>query len=400
MKRIEIYLNNNNKLAISEFKSINSEYENKMFKGIETYEYIRKLAKLPIKNIYETDDSVIIECRNCFIVLNDYEKLLEKRGLKPFLDSIKEYLENEKLLKLKNRKVTRKNKHSGKKIIAVGFAFLIIGGTASLLNEQDIFALSKQSGNSNDTSLSDVLLDDNKREYFNIQFINNKYDDNQDTKEKEKFVSISYDDRSHTPKACQTQAYYGNIIKKYAEMYGLDSSLVVAIATQERGIHSEIMDPGGATGLMQIQNSVWRNQKLSAYNYEKGGVETIIVNEESLSDVDYNIKVGCMVLQNTMKYMNNNVLAAIQCYNMGYGNMMKILRAYSSDTNRPVKEILSDIYDIGWMEYRNLISVGDQKYIENVLSWMGTDIKLSSINSDNIEVTLNVSNDLNSKKIY
>lgn len=35
-------------------------------------------------------------------------------------------------------------------------------------------------------------------------------------------------------------------------MYGVDPALVLAVATQERGIHSSVTDTGGATGLMQI----------------------------------------------------------------------------------------------------------------------------------------------------
>ena len=107
-------------------------------------------------------------------------------------------------------------------------------------------------------------------------------------------------------------------------------------------------------------------EKLSAYNFETNTRENIIVNEKSLSNVDYSVKVGCMILQTVFKYMNYNTLAAVQCYNMGYGNMHKIFNAYSCDSGKSVDEILNDVTDTNWMNYRYIIKKGDQEYIENV----------------------------------
>ena len=40
MKRIEIYIDNNGSLAVSEFKDINSQYEKLILRGMQTYEFI------------------------------------------------------------------------------------------------------------------------------------------------------------------------------------------------------------------------------------------------------------------------------------------------------------------------------------------------------------------------
>ena len=174
---------------------------------------------------------------------------------------------------------------------------------------------------------------------------------------------------------------------------------MIAIATQERGIHSEKKDSGGATGLMQIQNRIWRDKSLTAYNFETNSYETIVVDEDSLGDVFYNIKVGCMYFQNCMDYMNNNVLAAIQCYNMGYGSMMKILKEYSMDSGKTVNEVLGDISDCGWLEYRDMIKYGDQAYLENVLSWIGSDFNIDKFNLNGEIVNLNISNESEIKSV-
>jgi serine/threonine protein kinase len=70
--------------------------------------------------------------------------------------------------------------------------------------------------------------------------------------------------------------------------------------------------------------------------------------------------LGCMIFQNCMGYMKYNTIAAIQCYNMGYGNMMKILSAYATDNNKTIDEVLLDTTDLGWLQYRHLIKQGDQ----------------------------------------
>jgi hypothetical protein len=160
------------------------------------------------------------------------------------------------------------------------------------------------------------------------------------------------------------------------------------------------MDPGGATGLMQIQNSVWVGNDVSAYNFETGKVETLRVTEDRIQDVSYNIRIGCMILQNTMEYMKYNTLAGIQCYNMGYGNMMKILNACSKDTGRSVDEILKDVNNTNWMNYRKIITVGEKEYVERVLSWMGEDVNIKILKRDGSPVSINVGNQLDSKKVY
>ena len=396
MKRIEIYIDNNNKLVISEFKSINSEYENKTFKGSSVYGYIRNLAKSPILNIKETEEDIIIEYKNCVVRLNEVERILRTSAIKPLLSSINTYQENKKLKQVKNKKVTRKKKHNKCKIIASGLALATIISIGSALSEENFFVNHKTYEEPNTHSMSDVILEDKTED---LVVIEDAETTTPEVEEKVTTVSIPYEDRSDTTRANKTISYYGDTIKKYAETYGLDYELPLAIATQERGIHSSTKDKGGATGLMQIQNSVWSGKELCAFNYKTGKKEKIIVNEKSLSDVYYNIKVGCMILQKAMDYMDNNIIAGIQCYNMGSGNMNTILNAYSQKTNRTVDEILADPYDTGWMNYRYLIKRGDQKYVERVLSWLGTDVDLYISQKDGNTIDISINNNTN-KKIY
>ena len=425
MKRYELYVDNDNKLVVSEFKTIHSEYESKVLRGAQTYDLIKKLASSKIIDFYniEKRDVLLLEYKDYIVNINEYDKVFMKRGTAPLLKNIKDYSEAQKAKKIETQKVQkseppkvkRKNKHTGKKIIATGLTLLVLAGCASnLLKKEtqvnDLFYNQTQIvqdetkddfmgdlDNTNDSSKTQFELENtlnilpNKQTQTNLSIIDD-----------EETIHLDYEDWSDSKKAYITRAYYSQMITKYANMYGLDPDLVIAVATQESrsGIHTTVMDPGGATGLMQIQNSVWVGNDVSAYNFETGKVETLKVTKERIQDVSYNIRIGCMILQNTMEYMKYNTLAGIQCYNMGYGNMMKILNACSKDTGRSVDEILKDVNNTNWMNYRKIITVGEKEYVERVLSWMGEDVNIKILKRDGSPVSINVGNQLDSKKVY
>lgn len=389
MRRVELYIDNDGKLTLDIFKNEEREYDVKQIKGRACYEYISKLFSKPIFDIYEKrkTDEFLCDFKNYVVNINEIDEVLSKRGTAVIKFALNDYYNKKKQKQTKLKKVKRKNKYSGKKIVAGVLTFFIIGGITSgvkSLQDSDV----KLTNNDSYVSIIDDAFNfEDKYDNPEVELLYNKEEIN---------IMIDYNDRSDTEKARLTSAYYKETIKKYAEIYGVDPNIMLAIATQERGIHSETKDSGGATGLMQIQNSVWRGQSLTAYNYQTKESETIIVNESKLSDVFYNIKVGCMIFQNTLNYMNGNLLAAIQCYNMGYGNMMKILNSYSNNINKPVDQILLDITDKGWLDHRNIIKVGDQQYLEHVLSWIGNDLDID-ITNDGKVVNLNI-NDENEVK--
>lgn len=190
---------------------------------------------------------------------------------------------------------------------------------------------------------------------------------------------IEYGTLSDSDKARKTKELYGDIISKYSQIYGVDSDVMCAIATQERGIHSDRVDDGGAIGLMQIQVSVWAHETLKAYNNELGRKEEIYVTLDNLRDVSFNIKVACAIFQNCLKKMDGNYLAAIQCYNMGEGTMGKILRTYCNNNGKSMDEVLKNENDLGWMKYREGYS-GDSAYLEHVMRYYdGESIEVSKV---------------------
>ena len=209
----------------------------------------------------------------------------------------------------------------------------------------------------------------------NTEVVGTKYVDDEPviektTKEKEtendnikdKLGNLDSDD---IEKAAKTRELYYDIIEEYANMYGLDPDIICAIATQERGVHSDTVDPGGAIGLMQIQVEVWNNKDINAYNYDTNTNEKVHITLDNLKDASFNIKVGCMIFQNYLNEMNGNLTAAIQCYNMGPGSVNSMINKYCKDNNITRSELLNS-NDNGWLNYRNSSYPGDPRYAEHV----------------------------------
>ena len=417
MKRYELYIGTKDRLVLSEFKDIESEYEKRIFKGKETYEIIKRLASSKLVDYSELrrGNDLILEYKNCVIYVSDYKEVLKKNGVGPLLKNIKDFEEIPALKINKNKKVKRKNKHTGKKVIATGLTVLMLYSVGNNLIKKvdDYLSIMMQSSYSTSLELKNDVVDlvENIVEPVEakeqlVESIKVKKESikpmNLNIMDNNTRIVLNYPDWSDTNKANITKSYYGDIFAKYARMYGIDPKLAIAIATQESGtgIHKSTMDPGGATGLMQIQNAVWVGNNVSAYNFETKKVETLKVTNSNIGDLEHNIKMGCMILQNAMEYMDHNILAGIQCYNMGCGNVNKILDAYSRYTGKSRTAILKDISDTGWMDFRKIINVGEQKYVEKVLSWMGENNTIKNVKRDGSLVSIDVGNQIESKKVY
>lgn len=178
---------------------------------------------------------------------------------------------------------------------------------------------------------------------------------------------ISFESRVDTPKYLTTKAYYNEIITNISNEYGIDPRIMLAIATQESGIHNPDLR-GPAIGLMQIERAVWVGHSITAYNYKKGSNETLNITENNLKDLEFNIRTACMIFRDCLKNSNYNLPIAIQMYNFGYGNIKTTLKtAYGNNIN--FKEVCSDC-DNNWLEYRQTIKAGDDKYLEHILSYI------------------------------
>ena len=178
-------------------------------------------------------------------------------------------------------------------------------------------------------------------------------------------------------------------------MYGLDPNLMIAVATQESGVHNSYDETTAAIGLMQIEKAVWNNKSITVYNYETKEDETLNINLDTMINLETNIKLGCMIMRQQMDYMRNNPVAALWSYNYGYGNMNTVLNAYANDLGISKNDVLDNYYDFSYITnkfYANLVSYGDSYYVEHVLSYMGDNPTLVMNVRDDAVIEMNINN--------
>lgn len=192
--------------------------------------------------------------------------------------------------------------------------------------------------------------------------------------ESQEFISdtpcFEYDFDTPSDKAAyENSVSYMDTYLKYERIYGVDARLLCAIGAQESsGVHhKESINGGYATGIMGIEN-IWDGADIKVFNFETNSYETIKVDYSKIGELDYNIKIGAAIFQecfygtlrNVSSIPKEEILAyTIQKYNMGIGNMNKVLKLGPN-----------------WMDNREVASGGDKLYVEHVLSRLDNDTTL------------------------
>ncbi|MBR7091063.1 MAG: lytic transglycosylase domain-containing protein [Clostridia bacterium] len=117
---------------------------------------------------------------------------------------------------------------------------------------------------------------------------------------------------------------YQNCIQRYADYYGVDSSIVAGIINCESGYNPDVISHAGAVGLMQIMPSTgqYLAELLNIPNHD----------ESKLTEISYNIMLGTFYVSILMdKY--GDVPTMLAGYNAGPGKVDIWLRdtKYSQD---------------------------------------------------------------------
>ena len=211
-----------------------------------------------------------------------------------------------------------------------------------------------------------------------------------------------------TPKSNARVYEISGKLKKYSEEFHVDYNLMRGIALQENGDGYN----GFAYGLMQVEN-IWVGNVIEAYNFKKNekvkyyvydsneNVPEQLYYKDSIGNVveykdinvpENNIMFGCMVFQQCLTYTNDNLLAALQCYNFGPGNFDYVLSCYGWASGLSRDEILADKKNISWTDYLTNVSAGDPSYIKHIMQWLDEDNTFVTYNNDgSICDTYNVS---------
>ncbi len=321
---------------------------------------------------------------------------------KAFTEELREIEKELKKRIKKNPTVKRLNKYARRKLAALGvFATISMGAAVGYAVTHKSADTDVKSPNTNKAYAQEEISDKTEIlateeiEEFSIRndepttaFIQPKteaFNTNLDSNTFE--FTFNYNVETLEYRELTKHPEYENYLKYYSDEFHVDYNLMRGIALQENGDGYN----GAAYGIMQVEN-IWVGNEISAYSFKKGEVVTYRVYDSNMyvpeqqnyindagryvecRDINIpenNIMFGCMVFQQCLSYTNDNLLAALQCYNYGPGNIDTVLSNYSWASGLSRDEILNDKSSVGWMDYLNCVSAGDSKYISNVMKWLG-----------------------------
>lgn len=142
---------------------------------------------------------------------------------------------------------------------------------------------------------------------------------------------------------------------------------------------------GNEENLMQIVWDKWAEDPIRAYNFRDNTYETFLltnnpteeqkanytcITQNDLKNPKTNMSIGCVLLRKSAEYMDYHIMAALQCYNLGPGNMDKIFDKIKEETGQTKEEILSDQTNITFYNYTYVPGEGDPNYLSNVFQFI------------------------------
>ena len=390
-------------------KSFNIIYNGKVVSRsiLQIQDDLRLLKKGKAQRVRIRDKDLLIYYKGGIVTLKSYRELGHNcPATRDYIAHVKKYIN-----------LSTKAKHVGALVVASSIAL----GVASFKSNK------VQAENNDMTVTSTKVLDDmhdlsgsytmNNNPNFNIHDYENimiPEDDveildttptldvpTEDSEKQQEAVTSTYTDKAELNLEYESRAYTDiNLlvrnneetmaaIKKYANKYMIDENLVMAIASQERGTHSQTMDDGGGLGIMQVQVAVHPDgSAFSTVINDNGNIKKsqFVYHHNEYITLDGNIEAGCALLQYYLNYFNGNMAMAVYAYNSGQGPVNNAIVAYASETGLSYESIMANKSDLDWTKY-----LDREYYLPAVLSWLDTDNLTMSYAHDDIVETTNYS---------
>ena len=435
---------NNIRFFIDEDKLIAKIHKNGKSRLVRNKKNVRKLIEICNKHGYKINDECTIS-RDVLLISYEFEKYLEekKKNNLQVVGEVKPTM-----------KVSRKNQLIGKVVVGTTLTILIAGMimngkkkeefvptdnnisyetevTTEHNNDDDVELVDGQTfafkTTNNTTDKNDIsyelqegedIVEQIEKDGVTLNIIGDE-DENQTYEEINKSNELT---NMFTPTEfhyeCSEKAdenawnnvlRYDDLFEKYANDYGVDKGLLEARAAQEtNGKHYENIEGHPAIGLMQIERTNFgyfddgTPKSIKAYNFTTGAWETIDLTDPSIAeDLETNIKLGAIFSQDALKNNNYNILVGTQQYNMGIGNMNKIMATCSELENIDESDLRNNLDNTEWLNYREFLHQGDPKYIEHNFRYLpdGYTIKVRRVDTGEYE-SLTVFNDYQNTKEY
>lgn len=113
---------------------------------------------------------------------------------------------------------------------------------------------------------------------------------------------------------------YREIVEKYADTYGVDSSLAAGVILSESKFRNDVHSHRGAVGLMQLMpdTAYWIAEQLDDTSFSLS----------KLYEPETNIRYGIWYLSSLQKEFGGNEILTLAAYNAGRGNVHEWMQRY------------------------------------------------------------------------
>ncbi|MBP3766258.1 MAG: transglycosylase SLT domain-containing protein [Bacilli bacterium] len=348
-------------------------YNNGPYCIVDSEEYKNARALYRLKKLDNNDYEKIVAGKNQLkliskenvVIINNMDQYMKTKDLQRCLEDNYPIIKNELKKTHKTNKPLKNTKINAKKVIVGSLTLSMLLGSYKLKD------LNITNTNDNKLKIDSTIEQENDSTIEEIKenVIN-------DIKKENSSLSITFDNLSDSEKALYVQQTYGDLIEKYSTKWGIDSRLITAILTQESG--------GKDENLMQIEYNAWKNQLIEVKNFNDDSTvkivltedpelydsDVITINRTELKNPKTNISVGTILLRFNLKCFNYNIPISLTSYNCGTGTMNNILDETCRNTGYIKEELINDPTNLEFLNYRYIMTDGDQNYFENVVRYI------------------------------
>ena len=377
------YFDNSGTLCcVNEYK-----FQEHHYKNSQALKFLNIANHLNFKKIILKDNSMYLKSNNNSVIIDDIDTFWRKKyyhflpNVKAILDNSMRYnlLKDDSYAGMSVNNMTFLAKPYKQKIAIKGGSVVLYAGAVLSLTS----LLSNSIDRTIDVPATNITSIDNESErVINPETLAQEQEYVNEYVEREKARQEEYNQRyyfnftSYTEETKEAYDKFYNIVYANCKQTGIDPNLVMAMLIQE--------SHGKLDNLMQINYSDWKGYVFNYYDFECDEYKKFVLTdnkdayEDDVECVSYdefligenNIKAGCLILRESIKYTNNNIMAGVQCYNLGTGNMNSVLRHTSADLNISKDELLADQDNLAFTNYTKYASGGDKHYINNVSRYL------------------------------
>lgn len=311
-----------------------------------------------IRTCYLSNDDLIVSTLEGKIILKSYKKFSKTDEFKFIFDKI-------------SSKKYKTDKSKFKRVVALSLS--------SALAITGIVAIAKMSSPKvEDNVVTTQVSEEIKYTDNHIEEIEEKTEEENNIDEIINKFNIGSQENSED--VLRTKELYYNKICSICEKYNIDPDVILAIATQEQGVHNPDAE-GSAIGLMQIEK-VHIGETIVVHNYLTDEDEKYIITEELLRDLDFNIIIGVAIFQNCLDTFNGNYLLAVEAYNKGIYAIQRSLKICSEKEEISVEDLMDNYESTIWYKY--IDERGDDEYSSHVWPKVPIEVFKSYVGIDGI----------------